>query len=66
MAKESNDQYGAKETKQRTQTILRGAFAGPPTPLDAIPKKNGESRKKAQRKASSASVSSAKTSERRS
>ena len=31
-------------TQQRLQTILRGAFAGPPTPLKGIPKRNGESR----------------------
>ncbi len=30
--------------KQRLQAILRGAFAGPPTPLKDIPKRNGESR----------------------
>jgi hypothetical protein len=24
------DQYGVKETKQRLQAILRGAFSGPP------------------------------------
>lgn len=30
--------------EQRLRTILRGAFAGPPTPLKDIPKKNGESR----------------------
>lgn len=36
--------------KQRLQQILRGAFAGPPTPLKAIPKKNGESRTKGRKK----------------
>jgi hypothetical protein len=38
------DQYSAKETGQRLQKILQGAFAGPPTPLKDIPKRNGESR----------------------
>jgi len=32
------------DTKTRLQKILAGAFSGPPTPLKAIPKKNGESR----------------------
>lgn len=40
----SNEQHGAVETKQRLRKILRGAFAGPPTPLKDIPKKTGESR----------------------
>lgn len=30
---------------QRLKSILRGAFAGSPTPLKDIPKKGGESRK---------------------
>jgi hypothetical protein len=38
------DQYSVKETERRLQRILHGAFAGPPTPLKDIPKKNGESR----------------------
>jgi hypothetical protein len=32
------------EGKRRLQSILRGAFKGPPTPLKDIPKKSGESR----------------------
>jgi hypothetical protein len=32
------------ETEKRLSTMLRGAFAGPPTPLKAIPKKRAESR----------------------
>jgi hypothetical protein len=39
-----DDQYGTKETEQRLQKILQGAFSGPPTPLKGIPKMNGESR----------------------
>jgi hypothetical protein len=34
------------ETEQLLQTILRGAFAGPPTPLKDIPKRDGEVRAK--------------------
>jgi hypothetical protein len=32
------------EDSQRLRTILRGAFAGPPTPLKDIPKRNGKKR----------------------
>ena len=32
--------------QQRLRAIFRGAFAGPPTPLKDIPKRNGESRGK--------------------
>jgi len=32
------------ERQQRLQAILHSAFAGPPTPLKDIPKRNGESR----------------------
>ena len=42
--KNDGDFYSAEETEQRLRTILRGAFAGPPTPLKDIPKKSGESR----------------------
>jgi hypothetical protein len=38
------DQSNAKKYKQRLEAIFRGAFAGPPTPLKDIPKRNGESR----------------------
>lgn len=34
-----------KETEQRLQKILQGAFSGPPTPLKDIPTRSGESRK---------------------
>jgi hypothetical protein len=33
------------ETQKNLQRILRGAFAGPPTPLKDIPTKEGEARK---------------------
>jgi hypothetical protein len=41
-----------RTTATRLRTILRGAFAGPPTPLKDIPTKSGESRsiKRAKRK----------------
>jgi hypothetical protein len=38
------DQFSKKESEQRLQTLLQGAFNGPPTPLKDIPKKSGESR----------------------
>jgi hypothetical protein len=38
------DQFSKKETEQRLKATLRGAFAGPPTPLKDVPKKNGKSR----------------------
>jgi hypothetical protein len=31
------EQYSAKETEQRLQKILQGAFSGAPTPLKDIP-----------------------------
>jgi hypothetical protein len=39
-----------KEIQGRLQSILRGAFSGPPTPLKDIPKKSGESRHQAKKK----------------
>jgi hypothetical protein len=45
MTKSSNS-FDNKEVEQRLQKILRGAFSGPPTPLKAVPKKNGVSRKR--------------------
>ena len=49
--------------RKRLEQVLKGAFAGPPTQLKAIPKKDGESRKAA--KESRASDASAKTARRR-
>lgn len=40
----SNQPSSKKEAKARLEAALRGAFAGPPTPLKDIPKRNGESR----------------------
>jgi hypothetical protein len=33
-----------QETAERLNAILKGAFGGPPTPLKAIPKKDGTAR----------------------
>ena len=54
MGGQSDDQYSKQETQLRLEAALRGAFAGPPTPLKDIPKRNGEPRatvgKQAQRR----------------
>jgi hypothetical protein len=47
------------ENGERLKKILAGAFSGPPTPLKAIPKKDGGSR--AASKKSRASDASAKS-----
>jgi hypothetical protein len=44
MDSKNGDQYSAKETEQRLQKTLQGAFRGPPTPLKDIPTRTGESR----------------------
>lgn len=48
-AKQSDDSYSQSETAQRMDKVLRGAFAGPPTPLKKIPKVNGDTRSIARR-----------------
>jgi hypothetical protein len=45
------------DTDARLKKILAGAFAGPPTPLKAIPKKNGEPRSAAKKKVVSSAAS---------
>jgi hypothetical protein len=40
----------SKSTGERLRSILRGAFAGSPTPLKDIPTKEGESRAAKKRK----------------
>jgi len=50
---------GDQEMQRRLDTILRGAFSGPPTPLKRIPKKTGESRAAKARTASNASAKTA-------
>lgn len=42
---QNNAQYSRKEADKRLRAILKGATEGPPTPLKAIPKRNGEARK---------------------
>ena len=42
MGRQPDDQYSADETEQRVRAALRGAFSKGPTPLKAIPKRNGE------------------------
>ena len=37
-------QYSKQDAQRRLDATLRGAFAGPPTPLKDIPKRDGESR----------------------
>jgi len=54
------DVYSAEETEQRLRKIMRGAFAGPPTPLKDIPTRAGESRQSA-RKKSRVSAATAKS-----
>jgi hypothetical protein len=44
MNKVADEKYSEKETQERLQKILQGAFSGPPTPLKDIPKRDGESR----------------------
>jgi hypothetical protein len=60
-----DQQRGPREAKQRLQSILRGAFDGPPTPLKEIPTRNGRprslTRRKRKSKGSAASASRAKT-----
>lgn len=43
-------QYLSAKVEQRLRRLLQGAFAGPPTPLKDIPKRDGESRSIGQKK----------------
>lgn len=38
------EEYTPDETEQRLRKIMRAAFAGPPTQLKNIPKRNGKPR----------------------
>jgi len=38
----ADQQYSEKETQERLQRTLKGAFSGPPTPLKEIPTRTGE------------------------
>lgn len=40
-----DDKNSEQETRQRLDKILKGAFAGPPTPLKDIPTEAGKARK---------------------
>jgi hypothetical protein len=42
--KQSEDSFSKEETARRVEAALRGAFAGSPTPLKGIPKRNGAPR----------------------
>jgi hypothetical protein len=42
--------YSSREIAQRTHAMLRGAFAGAPTPLKEIPTKSGASRAHSQKR----------------
>ena len=39
------EQFDKTETLRRVEAVLRGAFAGSPTPLKDIPTRNGQVRK---------------------
>jgi hypothetical protein len=57
-----DDQSNVKETEQRLEKLLRGAFAGAPTPLKDIPKKIGVTRvARSKKPKTGASDASAKT-----
>jgi hypothetical protein len=58
--RDNDDQFRPEEIEQRLKKVLRGAFAGPPTPLKDIPKKTGESRVVRRGAASAASARTAK------
>jgi hypothetical protein len=48
--KQDDDDRPPAEAEHRLQKILKGAFAGPPTPLKDIPTRSGESRSIAKKK----------------
>jgi hypothetical protein len=54
---ESGEQYTAKEIEQRLRATLGAAFGMSPTPLKAIPKRNGESRGSSRKRADSSAAS---------
>ena len=55
------DDYSEAEIQDRLRRTLAGAFSGPPTPLKAIPKRSGESRRLAKKAASSAAAANGKS-----
>jgi hypothetical protein len=42
--KRSEDSFSERETARRVEDAVRGAFAGSPTPLKDIPKRDGKPR----------------------
>ena len=61
------DNLSVSEQKRRLDATLRGAFAGPPTPLKDIPTRKGESRQVERKKQPKVAFSdaTAKTASRR-
>jgi hypothetical protein len=43
--KQSDDSFSGRDDARQLEAILRGAFAGPPTPLKDIPTRHGKTRK---------------------
>lgn len=48
MKREAEKPLSPRDVNDRLQSALRGAFAGSPTPLKDIPKKDGEFREERQ------------------
>jgi hypothetical protein len=44
MKQDVDENYSAEETEQRLQKLMRGAFAGPPTQLKNIRRRDGKRR----------------------
>jgi hypothetical protein len=66
MSNKRGDVSNGTDTQKRLQAILRGAFAGPPTELADIPKRNGGRRaQRTIKPSSSSSHASAKNVSRR-
>jgi hypothetical protein len=42
--KQPDESFSEEETARRLEAALKGAFAGSPTPLKDIPKRNGKPR----------------------
>jgi hypothetical protein len=60
MSSPEDEKFSDTETQRRTSAILRGAFAGAPTPLKDIPTRAGEPRAKPKRKQNLGKVAKAK------
>jgi hypothetical protein len=48
----ADEKYAEKETQQRFEAALRGAFSTPPKPMKAIPRKRPKQKRKPKAKAS--------------